>query len=169
MIIIPSHILNSGMSPEDMIKEGYRYTELLNKGLAIGDVQHKNTTIFHEPIIDNKKNDTENWSDPSVGILVGPNNNKSHRLSGAYFKLFIALYKSYGNKNGKRNAAWAFFKVIVPLLNKFTTIEEKEIFGNKILKAAMRASIENEELRLKGSTPQFLQGWISNMKWEDYD
>lgn len=171
MIIIPTHILNSGLSSDEIIEEGRKFTESLNNG----DLKPKEIVTpalplelpLEAPI--KKKDKGEDWNDPDVGVLVGPAGRKQHRLNGGVFKVFMSLYTTYGNKNGKRNAAWAFYSVIVPILRQCATKDDMSAFSNKLLKAARAAAMENEEMRLKGSTPQYLQGWITNMKWEDYD
>lgn len=182
-ILIPEDILVSNISSDAKILYGIMAT---SKGFDL------NVDIFKIPFIKDidsclselkevskinipEKEDkskpikNEDWNDPDIGILVGPNNKPMYRLRGVYLTLFLKMWELYENKNGKRNAAWAFYSTIKPILDNLPDAEAKQSFSRKVLAAVKRARSQNIIYEAEGRTPQYLQGWITSMKFEDFD
>lgn len=160
MIIIPTYIEEQNIPAEEKLRLGKEFTIMSMAGDIKAELQEET-----DP---NK----ESWTDPEIGVLVGASGTKTYRLKGQYFEFFIKLYKAYSNgypkiKNPKRNAAWSFYKTIIPELNSRNK-DEKNLFGLNLLKAARQQAAINAEKDANGQTPQQLQGWITERRYEDF-
>ena len=156
MIIIPDYIEDKDIPAEEKLRLGKEFTEQA----MIGNLELKELP---------KENKDESWTDDSIGILVGPNNAKNHRLKGAFFMLFKQLHKAYGHKDSpKRPAAWSFYKFVVPEITKKKDREEKNKFAKALIKAAEIQCLKNQEISSTGHSIKHLQGWISEQRYESY-
>ena len=160
MIIIPDYILEMDIPAEEKL--------LLGKNITI-DLETKGNVDVMQKKAAKVEAKQEDWKNPNIGVLVGPSGRRQYRLKGEMLRIFLNLFETYGVKDGKRNAAWAFYQTIVQDLKILTTPQAKSEYVNTILKAARQASFRNSERMTQGQTPQFLQGWITARRWEDFE
>lgn len=182
-ILIPEDVYSSTMSSDAKILYGIIIT---------AKAQSVNIDIYSLPYINNiekcleeikqyipsseldspkeikSKIKKEDWNNADIGIYVGPNNKKQYLLNGGHLKVFNNLYQIYGVKTGKRNAAWAFYSTLKPLFDSEDKDGRNHLY-NKVISAAKKAKINNDLAIDEGRTPMYLQGWISSMRWEDFD
>lgn len=157
MLIIPTYIEEMDIPAEEKLRLGKEFTDKA----MVGSIEVK-----EELPVDDKR---EDWKDPDVGILVGANNSKTHRLKGGAFILFQQMYIAYGHKDSpKRPAAWSFVKTIMPHLKTLETKTAKNDFAAKLIQAAKTQCIKNQEILAGGSSVKHLQGWITEQRYESY-
>jgi hypothetical protein len=82
---------------------------------------------------------------------------KKKRLQGRRLESFNRFWEVIEPKKDKARAADAW--LAIPQLT--------EDLVERILSAAKRKAAEMPELKAKGRTPQYPEGWISGRRWED--
>jgi hypothetical protein len=82
---------------------------------------------------------------------------KKRKLTGKRLEAFKLVWEAFGYKKGRAGAIDAFLDI--PSMTDGMVSE--------ICAAAKVANIERSAIIAKGSTPIFLQGWISGRRWED--
>lgn len=92
--------------------------------------------------------------------ITATSRGRKKQLTGQLAAWFMELYAAYGDKRGRAEAAGAFSEI--PGLCQY-------LLYTRIIPAAKDYAAKRPALEAKGLTPKMLQGWITAMRWEDYD
>jgi len=83
---------------------------------------------------------------------------KGRKLTGWKLQAFEVFWSAFDYKNGKSQAADSWLDI--PGLTR-------ELAKEKIIPAARLEARRRPELKRKGRTPIYAQGWLSSRRWED--
>lgn len=115
---------------------------------------HTDTYTEKDKDLSSSGDEVEDIQKDGVDFLI---THKKRKLNGKRFQSFTLFWDAFDYKQGKREAADAWYDI--PQLT--------ESLVAQIVQAAKAEAANRKELIAKGKTPKMAQGWISGRRWED--
>jgi len=115
---------------------------------------NNNVKECKEEIYPSSEDEVDRVKGDGIDFLI---TKKKRKLNGKRFQSFTLFWEAFNYKQGKREAADAWYDI--PQLT--------DALVAQIVKSAKAEADNRKDLIAKGKTPKMAQGWISGRRWED--